>query len=1112
MTFVVGELAAKIRLDGKDAFDASLRGSGREFSALQTIAQKAGVGIQTTLKAAGTATDVASVAVVALGTKIFKAGAAYNGLQQTSRAALKTLLGGAEAANAQMDKLDAFARNSPFSKAVFIQAQQQLIGFGLAADKVLPTLDAIQNAVAATGGNNETISALSDIIAKIGSSAKITAEDLNMFGSRGIDAATLIGSQMGKTGQQIREEITAGTLDASAAVDALVAGMAVKFANGASGVKATMDGAVDRVKAATRDIGAALAEPFVGKNGGGKAVDWANQLADLLRAVEKQTTPFTNWVVGKLNPAFVALTDGLFKAKVTVEGWNVGNLDSQLGRLASYAPALGLTAGVLASYGPIARILGTLGVAINPVVAGLAGLVATSPELRSSLGDLVRAFEPLLPAASSLAKTLSVTLAAALPIVSTGIEVLADVLEPVLTLVGGLPAPLMLGAVAFLAMGTGMRTATSAGGFLATAVQAVSDRMMLQRTIAAGAGIQLGTFGSLAAVAKTSVSGLGLAMKTAFLSNPVGIAITVISLAAAGLTSAFTASAAAAETSNQRMLSVRDSLNQTTGAITAATAAQVRKNLEDEKGRELAEKIGVSFEDVVDAANGNAAAYARVSAATRTWNDGTSEAVKNLSPLEAALRGSTNAGHELIDSVDGQIAAQEAAGNAIRAKIRADRDQMAALDDVGRANYRFQEAMKVVSDESASAADRVNALRTALDLLKGGSMTAEQAQANLARATLDLKDVLAQTNDEGAPLWKSYVDGAGNIDLNTRAGLALSDQLSGQRTKMLEAATAAADLAKANGDYEGAAKAATDASQPYIDSLRKTLTEAGLTTEQVEFLIGKYMDVPETVGTLVTDNNSIADVDAQLADLAGRILATPDKTITINEPLSPMVRQRLIDLGATVTTLPDGTIRISSTGGADVEAELGRLTVTRYATVVVETLNKLRDGINADGGVYRDGVRHAFANGGIPRPFTAFANGGMPSGVYAGRVGGIRMGDRLFAEKETRREAYISDKPGQENRNRQIVENVADWFGGQFVPNDELQRLRSAAAGPAVMGATNGVAAAPATAGPMPLRGDLYLDSGAFLGVIEGVVEAATEPDPTDALFGDAARSRPKGN
>ena len=73
---------------------------------------------------------------------------------------MKTLMGGAQEANAQMDKLDKFAKTSPFAKQVFIQAQQQLVGFGVEAKKVIPYLSAIQDAVAATGGSNEDISSL----------------------------------------------------------------------------------------------------------------------------------------------------------------------------------------------------------------------------------------------------------------------------------------------------------------------------------------------------------------------------------------------------------------------------------------------------------------------------------------------------------------------------------------------------------------------------------------------------------------------------------------------------------------------------------------------------------------------------------------------------------------------------------------------------------------------------------------------------------------------------------------------------------------------------------------------------------------------------------------
>ncbi|WP_344008730.1 hypothetical protein, partial [Isoptericola halotolerans] len=56
-------------------------------------------------------------ATAALGAAALKTGIEYNQLQQTTRAALTTLLGSASAAADQMDRLDDFARNSPFSKA-----------------------------------------------------------------------------------------------------------------------------------------------------------------------------------------------------------------------------------------------------------------------------------------------------------------------------------------------------------------------------------------------------------------------------------------------------------------------------------------------------------------------------------------------------------------------------------------------------------------------------------------------------------------------------------------------------------------------------------------------------------------------------------------------------------------------------------------------------------------------------------------------------------------------------------------------------------------------------------------------------------------------------------
>ena len=230
-------------------------------------------------------------AVTAIGIAAVKTGIEYNTMQQTTRAALTTLLGSAEAANAQMDKLDAFARTSPFAKTTFIAAQQQMLAFGIETQKVIPYLEAVQDAVAAAGGSNADIEAIVATMSKIQSSSKITAQDLIEFGNRGVNAADLIGSQMGKTGAQIREDITAGSLGATEALDALAAGMAERFDGAAANVKETFAGALDRVKAAWRDFSAELATPLVDPDGGGALVDFLNGLADAMRQFEKLPQP-----------------------------------------------------------------------------------------------------------------------------------------------------------------------------------------------------------------------------------------------------------------------------------------------------------------------------------------------------------------------------------------------------------------------------------------------------------------------------------------------------------------------------------------------------------------------------------------------------------------------------------------------------------------------------------------------------------------------------------------------------------------------------------------------------------------------------------------------------
>src|SRR5690606_23243486 len=104
------------------------------------------------------------------------------------------------------------------------------------------TLGAVQDAVAAIGGTAQDIQEVVDVLATIQSTGRISAMELRRLGIRGINAAQLLAEEFGTTESAIRDGITRGTIDATDAIDALVAGMTRRFDGAAEGLKATWIG------------------------------------------------------------------------------------------------------------------------------------------------------------------------------------------------------------------------------------------------------------------------------------------------------------------------------------------------------------------------------------------------------------------------------------------------------------------------------------------------------------------------------------------------------------------------------------------------------------------------------------------------------------------------------------------------------------------------------------------------------------------------------------------------------------------------------------------------------------------------------------------------------
>lgn len=267
-------------------------------------------------KTAALALGGAAVAGASLLAKnVIGTGVAYNTLEQKARAAFTAILGSSKAANTLMDQVAAFAKTSPFPRQAFIEGTQQLVGFGLSAHKVIPALQAIQDSVAAVGGGANEINQVTYALAQVQGQGKFTGDTINQLGQFGIDAAGILGKQWGKTGAQIREMASQpGGIPANKVWDPLITGLEKRFGGAAANVKNTWAGATDRVKGALRDLGSAIVEPFISKKGGGFALDWANALADRVRAAIPVVTAFETKAVD-----FAKVIAAAFSGKAVID-------------------------------------------------------------------------------------------------------------------------------------------------------------------------------------------------------------------------------------------------------------------------------------------------------------------------------------------------------------------------------------------------------------------------------------------------------------------------------------------------------------------------------------------------------------------------------------------------------------------------------------------------------------------------------------------------------------------------------------------------------------------------------------------------------------------------
>lgn len=301
-----------------------------------------------------------SVLSAAVGS-LFVAGTKYNADIERYTTAFKTFLGSAEDAEKAVDAIKNQGQTSPFDTKELIQANQMLITTGESADDARNTISALSDAIALTGGSNDTLGRMASNLQQIKNVGKASAMDIRQFGMAGIDIYGILADYTGKTTAEIKKmDITYEDLSAALQKSASVGG---KYYGGQAEMANTLSGQVSKLKKTFQDLTGELSKslyPTIKKiteklQG---LVDWFKGLNDK----QKETITKIGLLITVLGPALLII------GKLISFG---GTIMSVLAKISGLIAGLSIGTGALG--GVLTALTGPIGIVIGVVAALTAG-------------------------------------------------------------------------------------------------------------------------------------------------------------------------------------------------------------------------------------------------------------------------------------------------------------------------------------------------------------------------------------------------------------------------------------------------------------------------------------------------------------------------------------------------------------------------------------------------------------------------------------------------------------------------------------------------------------------------------------------------------------------
>lgn len=706
-------------------------------------------------------------------------------IEDTTKA-LGVMMGSADEASVYMDKLVESNMRSTYSFDAWANAGKTLVAFGIEAEQANQTVTALGEAAAATGKGEEALLNMSDAFGQAAASGKISMETLNRLADGGVQGLAILANHFGVTTEEMQKMVSSGAVPAEEGIKALTDGI-INGSEGAAGSVQSLSGVMGEMAETTsgtlKNMGAEL-------NNTAAAV--FEKLSPAIKAgaekVRVSAQGMTRWIkdidvspIVSMGEAVMNLPDPIKDATKAIVALKVAQaaLNTTMGQNAAGKMTAFKTAVVDTGKGvrDLKTYYRATGREISTFTAATQ-LAATSQN--SALAGMGVAYNNAANSGKKFARSTGV--------VKAGMSGIKSAAGGVVDALGG-PWMIAMGAAAFAVteiVGASKRASDAQAKFTETTGEADAALLRLNASLAGTKGalndLQMEDLGKVAQGAVADIERVGQSLDGFF----------------------------AKLDKNQLGLSPDE--------LAGMNTMQINHELQ---------VMGDSFDMIKGKLEDNGHAWDDLG---RIVAEGGSEYQQMLNELE-------NTGGSFWNN-------NEEAGRVAADRLREAREKALeaaeAARDLDPAAAQAAAGISTLADSSASAEDKLSALKSTMQAMGLMAQTADQANMEAAQHIEELGQKMEGIAKAEFGLGESLFNGE-KLDYTNQNARALSDTLGDMSNQLMNVATSGGDI---SGIWEQMS--------PQLDNLREQMGLTGAEfDEQWSHVLESYGLAPEVIRTLV---------------------------------------------------------------------------------------------------------------------------------------------------------------------------------------------------------------------------------------------------------------------